>query len=141
MTIMNEKLVKPYWALRIGIGAMALLAGLDKFFNLLAEWDTYLSPLAANLIPFDPSLLMRAFGLVEIGVGITILFLRTDLGAWIASAWLLAIALNLVTTGMFFDVAVRDVILSLAAFTLARLDGLRHTAPETGTAGSVAHTA
>lgn len=138
---MNEKLAKPYWALRIGIGATALLAGLDKFFNLLADWEMYLSPLVTNLIPFDASVLMYAFGLVEIGVGITILFLRTDLGAWIASAWLLAIALNLLTTGMFFDVAVRDVIMSLAAFTLARLDGLRDPAHQPRTSESAAHTA
>lgn len=138
--MMSESLLKPYWALRIGLGATALLAGLDKFFNLLTQWDMYLSPLAASIIPIDPSVLMHVFGLVEIGVGVTILFLRTDLGAWVASAWLLAIALNLVTTGMFFDVAVRDVIMSLAAFTLARLDGLRHPTRETETAGSVAHT-
>lgn len=139
--MMNEALVKPYWALRIGLGATALLAGLDKFFNLLAQWEMYLSPLVTNILPVDASLLMHVFGIVEIGVGLTILFLRTDLGAWIASAWLLAIALNLVTTGTFFDIAVRDVIMSLAAFTLARLDGLREPASETDTKQSVAHPA
>lgn len=125
---MNEALIKPYWALRIGLGATALLAGLDKFFNLLAQWEMYLSPLAKSLIPVDPTQLMHLFGLVEIGVGITILFIRTDIGALIASVWLLGISLNLVTTGLYFDVAVRDVIMSLSAFTLARLDGLRQPA-------------
>jgi uncharacterized membrane protein YphA (DoxX/SURF4 family) len=122
---MNESLTKPYWALRIGLGASAFLAGLDKFFNLLAEWDMYLSPLAAKLIPIDSALLMRVFGAVEMAVGLSILFGATRLGAWVASVWLLAIAANLVTTGSFFDVAVRDVNMAIAAMALARLDALR----------------
>ncbi|MBI2215277.1 MAG: hypothetical protein HYU52_16630 [Acidobacteria bacterium] len=122
---MNESLIKPYWALRIGLGASAFLAGLDKFFSILAQWDMYLSPLVAKLIPIDSSLLMRVFGVVEMAVGLSILFGATRVAAWVASAWLLAIAANLVTTGSFFDVAVRDVNMAIAAMALARLDALR----------------
>ncbi|MCM2316897.1 MAG: DoxX family membrane protein [Thermoanaerobaculia bacterium] len=127
---MNESLIKPYWALRIGLGASAFLAGLDKFFNILAQWDMYLSPIAGSLIPVDPALLMRVFGVVEMVVGATILFGATRLGAWVASVWLLAIAANLVTTGSFYDVAVRDVNMAIAAIVLARLDALRAPARE-----------
>jgi uncharacterized membrane protein YphA (DoxX/SURF4 family) len=127
---MNESLIKPYWALRIGLGASAFLAGLDKFFNILAQWDMYLSPYAAKLIPVDPALLMRVFGVVEMAVGLSILFGATRVGAWVASVWLLAIAANLVTTGNFFDVAVRDVNMAIAAMALARLDALRSSERE-----------
>ncbi|MFA6954877.1 MAG: hypothetical protein WC538_03280 [Thermoanaerobaculia bacterium] len=122
---MNESLIKPYWALRIGLGASAFLAGLDKFFNILAQWDMYLGPIAGSVIPVDPALLMRVFGVVEMAVGATILFGATQVGAWVASAWLLVIAANLVTTGSFYDVAVRDVNMAIAAIALARLDALR----------------
>ncbi|MCM2315669.1 MAG: hypothetical protein NDJ92_11035 [Thermoanaerobaculia bacterium] len=122
---MNESLIKPYWALRVGLGASAFLAGLDKFFNILAHWDMYLGPLAGSLIPVDPALLMRVFGVVEMAVGATILFGATRAGAWVAAAWLLVIAANLVTTGSFYDVAVRDVNMAIAAIVLARLDALR----------------
>lgn len=122
---MNEHLIRPYWALRIGLGASAFLAGLDKFFNVLAQWDMYMSPFVARLIPVDTAALLRVFGVVEMAVGLSILFGATRLGAWVASAWLLAIAANLVTTGSFFDVAVRDVNMAVAAMVLARLDALR----------------
>lgn len=108
-------------SLRIGLGLMALLAGIDKFFNLLTSWTMYVSPLAERMLPVTPELFMRVIGLVEIGVGLAILSTRTRAGAYIAAVWLAAIALNLASTGMFLDLAVRDVVLALAAYTLARL--------------------
>ncbi|MGE0463512.1 MAG: DoxX family membrane protein [Vicinamibacterales bacterium] len=108
-------------SLRIGLGLMALLAGIDKFFNLLTSWTMYVSPLAERVLPVPPEVLMRVIGLVEIGVGLAILTSWTRAGAYIAAVWLVAIALNLASTGMFLDLAVRDVVLALAAYTLARL--------------------
>jgi hypothetical protein len=99
----------------------AFLAGLDKFFNLLADWPAYLSPLAANLLPISSSSFMHVVGLVEMAVGVTILAGFTQLGGYAAAAWLICIALNLVTTGHYLDVAVRDIAMAVAAFTLARL--------------------
>ena len=116
-----DRLTTPFWSLRVVLGAAAFLAGLDKFFNLLADWPAYLSPLAANLLPISSSSFMHVVGLVEMAVGVTILAGFTQLGGYVAAAWLICIALNLVTTGRYLDVAVRDVAMAVAAFTLARL--------------------
>ena len=116
-----ERLNTPWWALRAGLGAAAFLAGLDKFFNLLADWPAYLSPLAAHVLPMSASSFMHIIGVVEMVVGGVILAGYTQLGGYVAAAWLLGIAVNLVTTGHYFDVAVRDVAMAIAAFTLARL--------------------
>jgi hypothetical protein len=99
---------------------MATLAGLDKFFNILADWGGYLSPLAAQLLPLSPDVLMGVVGVVEMAVGVCILTAWPVVGAYVASAWLLLVAGNLVLGG-HFDVAVRDVVLAIAALTLARL--------------------
>jgi len=123
--IMNQRLNSSWWALRIGLGVAPFLAGLDKFFNLLTNWKLYLNPLALRVIPVDPGTFLHAIGIVEMIVGLAILTRWTRLGAYVASLWLVAIALNLVTMGVFFDVAVRDILLALAAFTLARLTEVR----------------
>ena len=126
---MKPELNGPYWALRLGIGLTAFLAGVDKFARLLAPWDMYLNPLALSRLPIGADAFMRIVGSVEVAVGIAILSGWTRLGGYVASAWLLAIALNLVSMGQFFDVAVRDVGLSIAAFTLARLAEVREPDP------------
>lgn len=110
----------PTTSLRIAFGLMATLAGLDKFFNILADWSSYVSPTAAQLLPVSADTFMYAVGIIEIGVGAAILGAAPVLGAYIASAWLLLVAANLVLAGQL-DVAVRDVVMSVAAFTLARL--------------------
>jgi DoxX len=130
-----NRLVTPWWALRVGLGAAAFLAGLDKFFNILADWSAYLSPFAAHLLPVSASTFMHAIGVIEMIVGLAILGGLTQLGGYVASAWLLAIAANLLTTGHYFDVAVRDVEMAIAAFTLARLTEARVYEP----AGAVDH--
>jgi uncharacterized membrane protein len=117
---MDIRLIAPRVALRLGIGLTATLAGLDKYFNLLADWDRYVSPLAAQALPFSPLTFMHIVGVVEILVGLAVLTAWTRLGAYVASLWLLGVAVNLVAAG-FYDVAVRDVVMSIAAFTLARL--------------------
>lgn len=117
---MDTRLMAPLQALRIGIGLMATLAGLDKFFNILADWGSYVSPLAAQMLPVSTDALMMIVGVVEIGVGVCILAVAPRIGAYVASAWLLLVAGDLVIGG-YFDVAVRDVVLAIAAFSLARL--------------------
>jgi hypothetical protein len=103
---------------------MATLAGLDKFFNILADWGSYVSPAAARLWPFSTDALMWIVGVVEFAVGVSILTALPAIGAYVATAWLLLVAMNLVLGG-HFDIAVRDVVLSIAAFTLARLTQVR----------------
>jgi hypothetical protein len=128
---MNAKLNTPWLALRFGIGLTATLAGLDKFFNVLADWGRYVSPLAAHVLPFSTDTFMAIVGVIEFSVGAAILADWTRLGAYVASAWLLGVAANLAAAG-FFDIAVRDVVMSIAAFTLARLAEVRQQAPAYG---------
>ena len=107
--------------MRVALGAAAFLAGLDKFFNLLADWPGYLSPVMAPMLPLRPTSFMHVIGVVEMVVGGIILAGYTRLGGYVAAIWLIGIASNLLTTGHYFDVAVRDGAMAIAAFTLARL--------------------
>jgi uncharacterized membrane protein YphA (DoxX/SURF4 family) len=116
-----DKLKPAYWALRLGLGAGAFLAGLDKFFGVLADWGMYLSPVAERVLPVSAATFMRFVGVVEMAAGLALLAGFTRWGAYVVMAWLLAIAANLLASGMFYDLALRDVEIALAAFTLARL--------------------
>jgi uncharacterized membrane protein YphA (DoxX/SURF4 family) len=129
-----ERLTSPWWALRIALGGAAFLAGLDKFFNLLADWPGYLSPLAAAVLPMSAASFMHIVGVIEMAVGAAILAGFTEIGGYVAAVWLLGIAVNLVTTGRYFDVAVRDVAMAISAFTLARLTEVGVGAETTGAA-------
>jgi uncharacterized membrane protein YphA (DoxX/SURF4 family) len=121
----NRGLDSAWWALRIGLGLGPFLAGLDKFFNILADWGMYLSPLVERRLHVSPSVFMRGVGVMEMAVGLLILSGRTRLGGYVAMAWLLGIAVNLLTTGMFYDLALRDLEIAIAAYTLARLTEAR----------------
>ena len=112
-------------ALRLTYGLVAFLAGLDKFFHLLANWDQYLAPQVAALLPVSGAVFMRAVGVIEMAVGLLILTAWTRIGAYIAAVWLLSIAVNLALTGAYYDVAVRDVAMAVGAWTLARLTEAR----------------
>lgn len=125
---MDQRLNSSWWALRIALGLAPFLAGLDKFFNFLTKWTMYLNPLALRVVPVAPETFMRAVGVVEMIVGIAMLTRWTRLGAYIAAAWLVCIALNLILMGAFFDVAVRDLLIAVAAFSLARLTEVRASA-------------
>jgi len=116
---MNTRLANPLRALQVALGLTATLAGIDKFFNILADWGAYVSPAIASALPFSVPTLMGIVGVVEFAVGGTILAIAPRVGAYVASAWLLLVAVNLAIGG-HFDVAVRDVVMSLAAFTVAR---------------------
>lgn len=124
-TQFDERLDQAWWILRVGLGLAAFLAGLDKFFNILAHWTNYISPLALRALPFSAPTFMYIVGVIEMIVGLAILAKWTRLGAYVAAIWLILIALNLVTTGTYFDIAVRDVEMALAAFVLARLTEVR----------------
>jgi len=122
---MTKGLESAWWALRIGLGVGPFLAGLDKFFNVLTDWGMYLSPRVEALLPMSGPVFMRTVGVVEMVVGLAILAGWTRLGGYVAAAWLAAIAANLVSTGMFYDLAVRDVEIAIGAYTLARLSEAR----------------
>ena len=125
MTMSDKQINSAWWALRIGLGLGPFLAGLDKFFNLLTNWQMYLSPLAEHLLPVSATTFMRTVGAVEMIVGLAILTRWTRIGSYVAMVWLVLIAANLVSMGLFFDLAVRDLEIAIAAFTLARLTEVR----------------
>lgn len=106
-------------ALYFTYGIIPIAAGLDKFTNILTNWEQYLSPLALSVIPFDPGAFMVIVGIVEIAAGI-IVFSRPVVGGYIVMAWLIAIALNLLFAG-YLDIAVRDLAMAVGAFSLAKL--------------------
>lgn len=119
---MQEKnVVSSYWALRVALGVIPIVAGIDKFTNLLADWETYISPLALAVLPVSGAAFMHVVGIVEIVVGAGILLGYARVFGWVAMGWLLGIALNLVSSGRFLDVAARDVAMAAGAFALARL--------------------
>jgi uncharacterized membrane protein YphA (DoxX/SURF4 family) len=125
MSIPENRLNSAWWALRTGLGGAAFLAGLDKFFNILAEWQMYLSPLAERVLPISATTFMQVVGVIEMIVGLMILTRWTRIGSYVATVWLVLIAVNLISTGRFLDVAVRDLEMAIAAYTLARLTEVR----------------
>lgn len=94
-----------------------IVAGVDKFTNLLTHWTDYLDK---NLVPIDPGIFMKIVGVVEIVAGLIVLT-KTLAGAYIVMAWLILIALQLIVGGHYFDVAVRDLVMAISAYTLAQL--------------------
>jgi uncharacterized membrane protein YphA (DoxX/SURF4 family) len=122
---MDARLASAFWTLRIAFGLTAFLAGLDKFLNLLTNWEKYASPLLLNLVPLPAGTLMRVAGVIEIIAGLAILAGLTRLGGYVVAAWLSVIAMSLLTTGQYFDVAVRDLVVACGAFVLARLSEVR----------------
>ncbi len=121
----------PYWALRITYGAIPIVAGADKFTNLLTDWSKYIAPAAQDALPVSPEAFMRVVGLIEIAAGALVLSRFTRLGAYVVSAWLVGIAGNLLLGGAY-DVAARDVAMAVGAFSLAKLAEAREPAPAVG---------
>jgi uncharacterized membrane protein YphA (DoxX/SURF4 family) len=123
----------PWWTLRVTFGLVPIVAGLDKFTHVLVDWNKYLSPLAREVLPISGSSFMMIVGVIEIVAGVLVLSRFTRFGAYLVSAWLLGIALNLVATGTYFDIAVRDVVMAIGAFTLAKLTEVRTHAATSAT--------
>jgi uncharacterized membrane protein YphA (DoxX/SURF4 family) len=109
-----------YLLLHIGFAVLPVVAGLDKFFHLLVDWDQYLAPQAAQLLPVTGHTFMLAVGVIEIVAGLLVAF-RPRIGAYVVGLWLWGIIANLLLIGGFYDVALRDFGLSLGALALARL--------------------
>lgn len=129
--MLDRRLEGPWWLLRLTYGLVPIIAGLDKFTNLLTDWTQYLSPLATRIVPVEPSTFMHVVGVIEVVAGVLVLSKLTRFGAYLVSVWLIGIALNLLTTGRFFDIAVRDLVMAFGAFTLGRLTEVRAHAEAT----------
>jgi uncharacterized membrane protein YphA (DoxX/SURF4 family) len=125
MTDFDGRLGAGWWALRIGLGLGPIITGIDKFFNKLTDWGMYLSPIATRVVPVSATTFMRAVGIVEIVAGLIVLSRWTKLGSYIVMLWLIGIAVNLLTTGMFYDLAMRDVEIAVGAFALSQLTAVR----------------
>lgn len=107
--------------LRYLFGVVPIVAGADKFTHFLAQWDTYLNPLALHIVPVSAATFMLVVGIVEIAAGVLVL-LKPRLGGFVVMAWLLAIAAQLLLWGRFLDIAVRDIVIALSGpLVLARL--------------------
>jgi hypothetical protein len=116
----NEPAYQAFWLLRIGLTVAPILFGVDKFAQVLVNWDIYLAPEFADLFNTQAHTLMYFVGAIEIVAGLTVL-VRPRFGGYLVAAWLSAIIVNLLMMGDFYDVALRDFGLALAALTLTRL--------------------
>ncbi|MGB3130886.1 MAG: hypothetical protein WBB26_04340 [Saprospiraceae bacterium] len=120
----NTKLlqaIKPtYTILRLTFGIVPIVAGLDKFTNILTNWEQYLNPSLGAILPISGGTFMMIVGIIEIAAGIIVLY-KTEIGAYIVSAWLTLIALSLLISFSYVDVAVRDLVMAVSAFSLARI--------------------
>lgn len=109
-----------FWLLRIGFTVAPILFGLDKFAHVLVDWDIYLASEFTDLFSAEAHTLMYFVGAIEIVAGLVVL-LRPRFGGYLVAAWLGGIIANLLLMADFYDVALRDFGLLLAALTLARL--------------------
>ncbi len=109
-----------YQILHLGFTVAPILAGIDKFFHLLCNWDQYLAPWMAALSPIGGHSLMLVVGIIEAAAGVLVA-VRPRLGAPIVGLWLCLIIVNLLTMAAYLDVALRDLGLALGAFALWRL--------------------
>ena len=112
-----------YLLLRVGFTVLPILFGIDKFTNALVNWDTYLAPWIDRIMPGDAHQFMYFVGAVEIVAGLAVL-VKPRYGSWIVAAWLAGIVVNLFTYSGYYDIAMRDFGLMLAAVTLARLSSV-----------------
>ena len=116
----NQKLVSVFNILRLTYGLVPIVAGLDKFTNLLTNWEQYLNPAMADILPFSAGTFMMIVGVIEIIAGLIVLS-RPIIGGYIVMAWLALIALTLIASQAYLDVAVRDLVMAIGAFSFAQI--------------------
>jgi len=115
-----------YQILHVGFVAAPVIAGLDKFSSLLVDWDAYLAPAIARLLGSAAHGFMLVVGVVEVVAGLLVA-LRPRIGAYVVAAWLAGIIVNLLMSGRYFDIALRDFGLMLGALALGRLASVHDT--------------
>mgnify|MGYP001545226477 CR=1 FL=1 len=113
--------------LKFTYGLVPIVAGADKFTNILTNWEQYLNPGIAKMLPFAEHTFMMIVGVIEVVAGIIVLA-KPNIGAWIVSAWLVLIAFTLIFSGHYLDVAVRDIVMAVGAFVLAKLSTVTNRA-------------
>ena len=125
---LQDPAFQAFWLLRIGFTLAPILFGLDKYFHVLVNWDKYLANDFVRLLPGDAHQLMYVVGAIEIVAGLVV-FVRPRFGAYLVAAWLAGIITNLMMMANYYDIALRDFGLLLAALTLARLSSLYDRGP------------
>jgi hypothetical protein len=116
----SSPVYQAFLILFIGFTAAPLLAGVDKFFGILTDWTKYLAPVFPNLLGINAQTFMYAVGIIEIVAGLLVVS-KPSIGGYVVAAWLLGIIVNLLLLHNFYDIALRDLGLSLGALALARL--------------------
>jgi hypothetical protein len=119
-TRLPAAVVQAFWLLRIGFTVAPILFGLDKFANLLTDWEGYLAPSIDKLVPGTAHQAMLAVGVIEVVAGLVVAIMPRW-GGYLVAAWLGGIIVDLLILGDYYDVALRDFGLLLGALTLARL--------------------
>jgi len=106
--------------LKLTFAIVPIVAGLDKFTDLLTQWEDYVNPAVAYLLPFSTHTFMMIVGVIEIAAGLIVLK-KPAIGGYIVAAWLTLIALSLLAGRTYLDVAVRDLVMAIGAYSLARI--------------------
>jgi hypothetical protein len=125
---MSNGSVQAFRILRFGFTVAPIVAGLDKFLNVLTDWDKYLAPVVSNTLGIQPHTFMMIVGAIEIVAGVLVA-VRPRFGGYLVAAWLLGIIVNLLVLGSYLDVALRDLGLLLGALALAQLAKAAALAP------------
>ena len=117
---LNRTLKPTVKLLKLTYGIVPIVAGADKFANILTQWEQYLYPDTVTLLPFDPHTFMMIVGVIEIIAGI-IVFWKPNVGGIIVACWLTLIAFVLIENGAYYDVAIRDLVMAIGVFSFVRL--------------------
>jgi hypothetical protein len=116
----DDPVFQAFTLLRIAFTVAPIVFGLDKFFDWMVDWRIYLAPEINDLIPGNAHQAMLVIGAIEIVAGVVVA-VRPKFGGYLVAAWLLGIVVNLLLQADFYDIALRDFGLALAALSLARL--------------------
>lgn len=119
-TVESKSLSQTFHILKYTFALVPIIAGADKFTNLLTDWEQYLNPTVVELLPISLSTFIMLVGVIEITAGIIVLK-KPALGGYIVAGWLTCIALSLLIGFDFVDVAVRDLVMAISALSMARL--------------------
>lgn len=118
-----KRVIEVQTLLKLTYGIVPIVAGIDKFTNLLINWPEYLNPMISGILPISGNAFMMIVGVIEIVAGISVL-IKPQRGAYVVTAWLVLISLSLLVSGKHLDVAVRDLVMAIGAFALAKISEL-----------------
>jgi uncharacterized membrane protein YphA (DoxX/SURF4 family) len=122
-----QKVRSVFNILKLTYGLVPIIAGLDKFSNLLTNWEQYLNPALAQALPFSPHTFMMIVGVIEITAGVIVL-LKPAVGGYIVMAWLSLIGISLLASQEYLDVAVRDLVMAVGAYSFVQVAKIIGTA-------------